>query len=190
VSLADTTPQPWRNGGGTTRELLAWPEAQDWRVRVSVARIARDGPFSAYPGVHRGFAVLQGAGVVLQWTDHRLALTADSEPHHFDGGQAPDCRLLDGPTEDLNLMLRGASGPGGLLRVRANVPWVCRGPWRGVFATSACQLHVGSPDAGHLHDVPAGTLAWADNADGEPWTLRTDRPLRAWWLCLAEGLPT
>lgn len=27
----DTVPrQPWRNGGGSTRELLAWPDATDW----------------------------------------------------------------------------------------------------------------------------------------------------------------
>ena len=25
VRLADLAPQPWKNGGGTTRELLAWP---------------------------------------------------------------------------------------------------------------------------------------------------------------------
>jgi hypothetical protein len=28
VHLADVPPSPWKNGGGTTRELLAWPSAQ------------------------------------------------------------------------------------------------------------------------------------------------------------------
>ncbi|OYU94699.1 MAG: histidine utilization protein HutD, partial [Burkholderiales bacterium PBB5] len=41
VELETTSPQPWRNGGGTTHELLAWPPgAPAWLVRVSVARIA------------------------------------------------------------------------------------------------------------------------------------------------------
>ena len=51
----------WRNGGGRTRELLAWPDAADWKVRVSVADVESDGPFSAFPGVQRWFAVLEGA---------------------------------------------------------------------------------------------------------------------------------
>ena len=72
VRLADATAQPWRNGGGMTRELLTWqrpdlPSSQGWSVRVSVADIARDGPFSAYPGVTRAFTVLEGEGVTLDW---------------------------------------------------------------------------------------------------------------------------
>ena len=39
--LAGAAAQPWRNGGGITRELLAWPVASDqWALRVSVAQIA------------------------------------------------------------------------------------------------------------------------------------------------------
>ena len=66
VRLADCPPQPWRNGGGVTRELLAWPQAADWRLRVSVADIERDGPFSPFPGVDRWFAVIEGDGVELR----------------------------------------------------------------------------------------------------------------------------
>ncbi|HEU6455884.1 MAG TPA: HutD family protein, partial [Roseateles sp.] len=49
VSAADVQPQAWKNQGGTTRELLAWPHAHDWALRVSVARVDRNGPFSAFP---------------------------------------------------------------------------------------------------------------------------------------------
>ena len=65
VRLIDVPGQAWRNGAGVTRELLARPSAADWRVRVSVADIDRDGPFSAYPGVERWFTVLKGTGVDL-----------------------------------------------------------------------------------------------------------------------------
>lgn len=40
IHLDQGTAAPWRNGGGATRELLAWPYAEDWRVRISVALIA------------------------------------------------------------------------------------------------------------------------------------------------------
>ncbi|MDO8252256.1 MAG: HutD family protein, partial [Rhodoferax sp.] len=65
VQLADAVPRPWRNGGGVTRELLAWPQADDWIWRMSVAEVAHSGPFSRFEGVQRWFAVLGGAGVRL-----------------------------------------------------------------------------------------------------------------------------
>ena len=67
VHIDDVRAQPWKNGGGLTRELLAWPSRDAWSVRVSVADIERDGPFSPFPGVERWFTVLEGAGVVLDF---------------------------------------------------------------------------------------------------------------------------
>jgi uncharacterized protein len=117
VRLADCPEQPWRNGGGRARELLAWPSATEWQVRVSVASIEADGPFSPYPGIDRWFAVLSGAGVVLALPQGEVALWPGTAAVAFAGEAAPPCRLIDGPTQDLNLMLcRGA-----------------RTPWRGVF---------------------------------------------------------
>ena len=65
VRLDEVNPQPWRNGGGMTRELLAWPEAERWRARVSVADIAEDGPFSPFPGVDRTLVDLVHAADAL-----------------------------------------------------------------------------------------------------------------------------
>ena len=58
VRLDQVTAQPWRNGGGLTRELLAWPGGEDWRLRLSVAQVTQDGPFSQFGGVQRWFSVL------------------------------------------------------------------------------------------------------------------------------------
>ena len=108
VRLGDCPPQPWRNGGGLTRELLAWATAAHdtaagpgttppgWTVRVSVAEITRDGPFSPYPGVDRAFAVLEGRGVVLAWPQGDTVCRPGDEALRFDGAQAPGCRLVDG----------------------------------------------------------------------------------------------
>lgn len=106
IPLADVPVSPWRNGGGVTRELLAWPSAQDWHWRLSVAEIARNGPFSRFDGVQRWFAVLGGAGVQLHLPDQTHTLTVASAPLCFDGAVPVDCRLLDGTTQDFNLMLR------------------------------------------------------------------------------------
>ncbi|MGH6624645.1 MAG: HutD/Ves family protein [Burkholderiaceae bacterium] len=110
VRTDDLPPQPWKNGLGTTRELVAWPRGSAWQVRVSVADIAADAPFSAYPGVKRWFAVLQGAGVLLRIGDREHRVTRNDAPLAFEGAEPVDCRLIDGPTRDMNLMLRAADG--------------------------------------------------------------------------------
>ena len=107
VELAQVAPSPWRNGGGVTRELAAWPDAQDWVWRMSVAQVERGGPFSRFDGVRRWFAVLSGAGVRLELDGLSQELTRGSAPLAFDGATPVDCRLIDGATQDFNLMVRG-----------------------------------------------------------------------------------
>ena len=104
VALEGQPAQSWRNGGGITRELLAWPEAADWRIRLSVADVQASGPFSRYDGIERWFAVLEGDGVVLRSEFATHHLTTGSEPFRFDGALAMDCSLVRGPTRDFNLM--------------------------------------------------------------------------------------
>jgi environmental stress-induced protein Ves len=122
VYAPDQPQQPWRNGGGQTRELLLWPsDPNAWRVRVSLARIERNGPFSAFPGVERWFTVLEGAGVILSVDSKPLKLDSSSAPYSFDGGSPPKCTLVNGPTSDLNLMCR--SGRGRLQAVDSGREW-------------------------------------------------------------------
>jgi environmental stress-induced protein Ves len=138
IRAADTAPQAWRNGGGRTRELLAWPAGPEWRLRISLADIDADGPFSAFAGVQRWFAVIEGAGVRLalpgvEGTRERLLTTAD-DAICFDGAAAPGCQLIDGPTRDLNLMLR-AGTEGEMRRALSGVPWHTRWAWRACFTS-------------------------------------------------------
>jgi uncharacterized protein len=138
VHLADCPFVPWRNGGGRTRELLAWPSALDWLLRVSVAEIEADGPFSAFDGIERCFAVLGGAGVVLSLPQGEVRLTPRDGALSFAGEAAPMCRLIDGPTRDLNLMARRGAGRASMQREPRH-----GAGWRGVFAE--------------------GTLCWTDD---------------------------
>src|SRR5262249_5489002 len=117
----EVTPQRWRNGGGWTRELLAWPDRDDWRVRLSVADIESDGPFSSFPGAQRFFAVLEGAGVVLTIDGTTQRVTRDDPAVRFAGDSNTQCRMLAGPTRDLNLMVRGDGGA--MERVVAGAAW-------------------------------------------------------------------
>ncbi|WP_369820961.1 HutD family protein [Pseudorhodoferax sp. Leaf274] len=161
---------PWKNGGGSTREIASWPpgagfDGFDWRV--SVASIAASGPFSRFAGVDRIITLLGGDGVRLQGEgiDHHLATPL--APFAFSGDARIDCTLLGGASSDFNVMtrrgrlraelrvLRGAAGlaaaPHGLL-----LAW--RGGWR----------------AGGQPLAQGQGLWWADAAT--PWAVATDDP--------------
>ena len=73
---------PWKNGGGTTQEIACWPpgaglESFSWRI--SIARIARSGPFSAFPGIDRVITLLDGAGVRLHSADGEIDHAGDDD---------------------------------------------------------------------------------------------------------------
>lgn len=177
IRVDDVPPQRWRNGGGFTRELLAWPSVEAWRVRVSVADVAVDGPFSSFPAVERWFAVLDGNGVELTVGSTAHRMTVEDAPLRFSGEVPTDCRLLDGPTRDLNLMLRGVRG--GMFVARAGEPWRPRSAKCGLFAAVAGQCS-GAKDFA----VPAGSLLWFDEAPASLGFVPTDARIAAvgWWL--------
>lgn len=178
VVASSVAPQPWKNGGGRTRELFAWPDRERWRARVSLADIETDGPFSPFPGVVRWFAVLAGAGVELVFESGRVRIAPGDAPLRFDGALTPMCRLLDGPTRDLNLMLRDADGA--MVRAADHRPWSPAGDACGLFAAVRGTLHA---DRRPLR-VETETLVWFDTP---PPVLRfaadqdSGSPV-GWWL--------
>jgi environmental stress-induced protein Ves len=184
VPTADVAPRPWRNGGGLTRELLAWPAPHDWVLRVSVADIEGDGPFSAYPGIERWFVVLDGQGVRLQppGNDASLSLGTASEPYRFDGALAPACTLRNGATRDLNLMVRRGQAVGAFDAVRAGEPRFCAAGVHALYTTVPGVLR---RDDGAQWPVPAHVLAWWQAAPDGVWRFVPQEPagaLRAWWM--------
>jgi environmental stress-induced protein Ves len=107
---ADYRRMPWKNGGGETVEIAVHPAGSsldefDWRV--SMARVAADGPFSAFPGVERTLAVLDGNGIRMEIGGGTpVELTTSSEPFAFAADVGVEARLVDGPITDLNVMTR------------------------------------------------------------------------------------
>ncbi len=192
ICADDVAAQRWRNGGGITRELLARPADASWRLRISVAEITQDGDFSAFPGVERWFTVLSGAGVELYGTagqapggDGSVRLRPGDAPLCFDGGSAPRCRLLDGATRDLNLMLRGAVGA-----MRPVVEGTVWSPPR----HAACGLFAAVAGRCAGTAVPAHALLWFDTAP--PALVFSAAPLQrgaaapaalGWWLFASLG---
>jgi hypothetical protein len=121
--------------------------------------------------------VLDGQGVELTVAGTRHALDAASPPLHFGGDAPTTCRLLGGPSRDLNLMLRGVRGA--MFRVEAGQPWRPRAAQCGLFATAAGQCVGGAVVA-----VPAFCLLWFETA---PASLcfapaASDAAAPGWWL--------
>jgi len=108
----DARVTPWRNGGGVTRELALWPEEArferlDFDWRIARAGVSRDGPFSSFPGFERHLVVISGAGLELEHGEPPVrARLRPFEPLRFDGGENARARLVAGPVEDLNVLVR------------------------------------------------------------------------------------
>lgn len=156
IALQSVAPTPWRNGGGTTRELVVFPVREHWHWRLSVADISQPGPFSQFEDVERWFAVLSGSGVRLSIDGTTQVLTRASAPVRFDGGAPARCELVDGPTQDFNLMVR--EGHGRMERVYGDVA-------QAVSSGSAIALWSGGAQAratfeGQTIELPPLTLAW------------------------------
>ena len=82
LALSSLPATPWKNGGGTTREIAAFPPGaglDDFGWRLSVAEVERDGPFSVFSGVDRTIVLLDGAGMRLR--DRNTGLESADHVH-------------------------------------------------------------------------------------------------------------
>jgi environmental stress-induced protein Ves len=110
IRARDCRTTPWKNGGGSTTQIAAEPSGAsldtfDWRI--SMARVAADGPFSAFPGIDRTLAVVRGSGLVLTIGGGApVTLACGSDPISFAGDIATSARLIEGEIIDLNVMTR------------------------------------------------------------------------------------
>ena len=156
VDLNAVQPEPWRNGGGITRALLAWPTIDEWRIRCSVATVAASGPFSNFEGVDRWFSVLKGAGVSLTIDGKTHQQTVSTSPLQFAGDAKTDCSLIDGETEDFNLMLKNCSGHMHLLSQPCTVNF-SKNQWIGVYSHDA---DITIESSSSVTTIPKQHLAW------------------------------
>lgn len=120
---ADHAFMPWKNGGGTTAEIAIGPpgaslDAFDWRI--SMARVASDGPFSSFPGIDRTLAIIDGAALRLSVDGQAVELTTQSTPYSFPGEAAVHATRTAGDVIDLNVMSRRSHYAHRVSRIAAN----------------------------------------------------------------------
>jgi environmental stress-induced protein Ves len=106
---------PWRNGLGTTTELARQnaPNADagqpDFIWRISRADVISSGPFSNFTGVDRTLFLISGNGFTLNFaTNEKRVLSQLYQSIQFSGDEPTSCTLLNGPCQDLNIMVSRA----------------------------------------------------------------------------------
>ncbi len=180
--LANVPATPWKNGGGSTRELVCWPPAtaaaggmDSFGWRVSVATIAAPGPFSAFTGVDRQIMLLGGDGVQLTSSGWQHTLAERWQPFAFSGDEAVDCTMLGGISTDFNLMLRRGVWDGTLQVVRSEPPptgaglcMVLQGRWQTVQAGQAARVLTAGQGAWWLDAAPPRLQPVRDPGSAEP----------------------
>ena len=164
IRLRECHSVPWKNGMGRTRELAIHPtgaRTDDFIWRVSVAEVDSASPFSAFPGIDRHIALLEGAGFTMTLDDGRVhELTTPLTPFAFPGEAHVSVSLTNGPTRDFNLMIRRERARGELV--------VWEGPCRQVVDDAVALIFCVQ---GHV-DTSEGRLQ-----PGEAWlpVRQTDR---------------
>uniref|UniRef100_E6Q679 HutD family protein n=1 Tax=mine drainage metagenome TaxID=410659 RepID=E6Q679_9ZZZZ len=100
IRLADCPEVPWRNGSGTTRELLLEPD-----LRVTVAHERSGAAFSDFSGWSRTIVPL-GAGLSLRLGETGEFAIPAFHAFAFAGSERASASLAAGAIEALNIMTR------------------------------------------------------------------------------------
>lgn len=116
IRFSDIRPEPWRNGGGVTREIASHPKAasaQDgaWDWRVSIAEVATAGAFSKFPGMERVLTVIDGE-LLLLTVDGKEHPLEKYRPFRFSGDAESGSALPTGDIRDLNVIARAGAFKG------------------------------------------------------------------------------
>jgi hypothetical protein len=127
IRASDCKTTPWKNGGGSTTEIAVGPAGaslEDFDWRVSMARVASDGPFSDFAGIDRTLAVVEGTGLVLTIGEAApVTLSTETGPVSFPGDTPTSARLTAGEITDLNVMTRRGRCHHRLQRVAASATY-------------------------------------------------------------------
>ncbi|MBL4639968.1 MAG: HutD family protein [Kordiimonadaceae bacterium] len=109
LTSADYVSMPWKNGKGTTTELVTCPHkdteqtaAFSWRI--SIADMVEDGPFSTFPGIDRTLTVISGHGLTLKGPENFTVACTPLMPTMFSGDLELTGLLREGAVKNFNVM--------------------------------------------------------------------------------------
>ncbi len=103
IRQQDHVVQPWKNGLGSTREILCRHVGGKLAFRLSLARVTSDGPFSRFEGFERILTVVSGDGMRLVG-DGEVYQADPLDPIRFSGNAALIGTCQTGPVENFNLI--------------------------------------------------------------------------------------
>ena len=173
VRASECRTTPWKNGGGATTEIAAAPAGaslDDFDWRVSMARVASDGPFSEFADIDRTLAILKGDGLTLAIGDAApVVLDRNSEPIRFQGDTPTSARLLGGDVIDVNVMTKRGHFEHRLRRIQG--PARCDFDGHDIALAVAC---AGNVELSLPHEKVAladGDAAILTRADDAPFTI-------------------
>ena len=117
-----TTSHRKRGATAAARRGSSWPGRTPRPGRCASASPTSNATarFRPSPGSSAGSPCSRGPASNCTIASEPRRLTRNDAPLAFDGAAPTGCRLIDGPTRDLNLMLRGVGGQprGGIRRYR------------------------------------------------------------------------
>lgn len=186
IRYAELKAQPWRNGGGVTREVASHPAGAlsepgtgdgGWDWRVSIADVSKAGDFSAFPGMDRVLTVVDGELLLLSvdGAEHPLE---KYRPFRFSGDAAAAGSLPTGDIRDLNVITRNGvfKGYTSIIELSKKRAHPVFGGQLGILLQGQAAVTPGTAGAGQADvaqaDVePAGSAAGAAGTPAEPSTL-------------------
>jgi environmental stress-induced protein Ves len=101
VQLSDCSFIPWKNNGGVTQELYKTAE-DPFYVRISVATVTSDGPFSFFPDHDRVLILLEGS-LRLNISGIETELNPYA-PLFFSGTEIISSKLINKVVRDFNFI--------------------------------------------------------------------------------------
>lgn len=106
IGPCDFVAMPWRNGLGTTVELLQQelPTGTGFAWRLSMAEVVNNGEFSDFSGYDRILLLLEGNGLTLHSDGREQRLNKPLQAAQFRGEGPTYATLLNGPIRDFNVM--------------------------------------------------------------------------------------
>lgn len=185
----------WKNGGGSTKQLLISPshaDLSDFDYRISIASVSSSGPFSQFIGINRQLCLLEGEGLKLHIQGDNLdsgtLLTPNDAPFNFKGETQIESQLLDDSVLDFNVMTKRGKYSSNIEKICINDTFisdtldttqeqnVCM-----PLQLLLCLEPVIWDQNGHLTELERYDLLLFPN--GEPLNLKSDNPTK--WLSIS-----